>query len=74
MLSRMEIIERKAQFLKHLDPKHEVELERTFEEHLAGAIRAKDPEESRQKIAEATEACEGALDGALYEILDNRFG
>jgi hypothetical protein len=73
MLSRSARIKRKVQLLEQLDSKHEIELERTFEEHLADAIRAGDPKEYRQKIAEATEVYEGALDSALYEILDNRF-
>jgi hypothetical protein len=73
MLSSSARINLKAQLLEQLDSKHEIELERTFVEHLADAIRAGDPKEYRQKIAEALEAYEGALDGALYEILDNCF-
>ena len=73
MLSRNERIERKAQALQELDPKHEVGLEGTFTNHLADVIGADDPKERHQKIAEATEAYEAALDNALYEILDNYF-
>jgi hypothetical protein len=73
MLSRMERIECKLQVLEHLDPKHEVMLEGTFVAHLAATIRAEDSKERSQQLGEAIEAYEGALDGALYEILDNRF-
>jgi hypothetical protein len=74
MLSCMEIIESKLQMLQHLDPKHDVvALEGTFAEHVVATIRAEDPKERRQEIGKAIEAYEGALDGALYEILDNRF-
>jgi hypothetical protein len=62
---RIELIERKLQKLEHLDPKHEVELEGTFAEHLAAAIRAEDPKERHQEIGEAMGAYEDALDGAL---------
>ena len=73
MLPRMERIECKLQMLQHLDPNHEVMLEGTFVAHLAATIRAEDSKERRQQLGEALEAYEGALDGALYEILDNRF-
>jgi hypothetical protein len=73
MLSRYERIDRKAEFLEHLDSKHEVELEATFVEHLADALRAEDPKERDQQIAEATKAYEDALDEALYEVLDKHF-
>jgi hypothetical protein len=73
MLSRMERIEGKLQLLEHLDPNHEVMLEGTFVAHLAATIRAEDSKERSQQLSEAIEAYEGALDGALYEILDNRF-
>jgi hypothetical protein len=73
MLSRMERIECKLQVLEHLDPNHEVMLEGAFVAHLADAIRAEDSKERRQQLGEALEAYEGALDGAIYEILDNRF-
>jgi hypothetical protein len=72
MLSRSARINLKAPLLEQLDSKHEIKLERTFEEHLADAIRAGDTKVYRQKIGEALEAYEGALDSALYEILDNR--
>lgn len=70
MLARNERIERKAQLLKRLDPRREVELEGTFTNHLANAIRASSPRERLQEIDKATEAYEDALDGALYDILD----
>jgi hypothetical protein len=70
MPSRNERIDRKAQFLEHLDPEHEVELEGTFADHLADAIRTSSPRERHQEIDNAAEAYEDALDGALYEILD----
>ena len=73
MLSRMERIECKLQVLEHLDPKHEVMLEGTFVAHFAATIHAEDSKERRQQLGEALEAYEGALDGAIYEILDNRF-
>jgi hypothetical protein len=73
MLSRIERIKCKLQVLEHLDPKHEVMLEGTFVAHLADAMRAGDPKERSQEIGKALEAYEGALDGALYEIMDNRF-
>jgi hypothetical protein len=70
---RNERIERKAQFLEHLDLKHEVELDGTFADHLADAIRTGDPKERHRQIAEATKAYEDALDDALYEILPKHF-
>ena len=73
MLSRNERIERKARGLEDLDPKQEVELEGTFTNHLADAIRASSPTELQQQIDKATEAYEYALDEALYEILDKHF-
>jgi hypothetical protein len=76
MLSRDESnerIERKAWVLGRLDPKQEVELEGTFTNHVADAIRASSPAELQQEIDKATEAYEDALDEALYEILDKHF-
>jgi hypothetical protein len=73
MLLRYERIECKAQLLERLDPKHEAELDTTFAERLAAAIRAEDPKERHQETAEAIEAYEDALDDALYEILGNHF-
>ena len=76
MLSRDESnerIERKAWALEQLDPKQEVELEGTFTNHVADAIRASSPAELQQEIDKATEAYEDALEGALYEILDKHF-
>jgi hypothetical protein len=68
-----ERIELKARALEQLDPKQEVELEGTFTNHVADAIRASSPRELQQEIDNATEAYEEALDGALYEILDEHF-
>jgi hypothetical protein len=68
-----ERIERKARALEQLDPKQEVELEGTFTNHLADAIRASGPTELQQEIDKATEAYEAALDEVLYEILDKHF-
>jgi hypothetical protein len=70
---RNERIELKARALAQLDPEHEVELEGTFTNHVADAIRASSPRELQQEIDKATEAYEDALDGALYEILDEHF-
>jgi hypothetical protein len=72
-LERNERIERKSQHLERLDPKREVELEGTFTNHLADAIRASDPTERQQAVDKATEAYEDALDEVLYEMLDKRF-
>jgi hypothetical protein len=70
MLLRKGRLDYKAQLLEHLDPKHEVELEGTFTNHVADAIRTGDSKERHKEIAEAAEAYENALDEALYEILD----
>jgi len=70
---RNERIELKARALEQLDPKQEVELEGTFTNHVADAIRASSPRELQQEIDNATEAYEEALDDALYEILDKHF-
>jgi hypothetical protein len=70
---RNERIDRKSQQLERFDPKHEVELEGTFTNHLADAIRASGPTERQQALDKATEAYEDALDEVLYEILDKRF-
>jgi hypothetical protein len=73
MLSRNERIERKAWALEQLDPKQEVQLEGTFTDHVADAIRASSPTELQQEIDNATEAYEDALDEVLYEVLDKHF-
>jgi hypothetical protein len=73
MPSRSERIERKAWALAQLDPNQEVELEGTFTNHLADAIRASSSTELQQAIDNVTEAYEDALDVALYEILDKHF-
>jgi hypothetical protein len=69
-LDRNERIDRKTQLLERLDPEREVELEGTFTNHVANAIRASSPRELQQEIDNATEAYEDALDGVLNEILD----
>jgi hypothetical protein len=70
-LERNERIDRKTQLLEQLDPEREVELERTFTNHVADAIGASSPRgELQQEIDNATEAYEDALDGVLNEILD----
>jgi hypothetical protein len=70
-LERNERIDRKTQLLERLDPEREVELERTFTNHVADAIGASSPRgELQQEIDNATEAYEDALDGVLNEILD----
>jgi hypothetical protein len=69
-LDRNERIDRKTRLLERLDPEREVELEGTFTNHLADAIRASSPRERQQEIDKATEAYEDALDGVLNEILD----
>jgi hypothetical protein len=73
MPSRNERIQRKARALEQLDPNQEVQLEGTFTNHVADAIRASSPTELQQEIDNATEAYEDALDDALYEILDKHF-
>jgi hypothetical protein len=61
-------IERKYRLLEQLDPEHALELDGTFTNHLAAAIRASSASERQQALDKAIEACESALDGALYEI------
>jgi hypothetical protein len=70
MLSRYERIERKAKALERLDPEREVELEDAFTNHLADAIRASSPIECQLEMDKAIEVFEGALNSALYELLD----
>jgi hypothetical protein len=60
-----ERIERKNRLLDQLDPKHAVELDGTFTNHLADAIRASSPSERQQEIDKAIEAYENALDDVL---------
>ena len=72
-LDRNERIERKSQLLEWLDPEREIELEGTFTNHLADAIRPSGPTERQQAVDKATEAYEAALDEVLYELLDKRF-
>ena len=64
---RYRTMERKEQLLELLDPEHEVELDATFLNHLAAAIRASSPSEHQQALDKATEAYENALDDVLYE-------
>ena len=64
-----ERIEGKAQLLEELDPKHEVQLESTFTNHVANAIRASSPRERQQELDKATEAYENAVDNVLYMLL-----
>src|SRR5215211_1136430 len=72
-LERNERIDRKTQLLEQLNPEREFELEGTFTNQVADAIRASSPTELQQQIDKATEAYEDALDAALYEILDKNF-
>ena len=72
-LERNGRIDRKSQLLERLDPGREVELDDAFTSQVAAAIRASGPTERQRAIDEATEAYEAALDGALYELLDERF-
>ena len=60
-----ERIERKYRLLELLDPEHEVELDGTFLNHLAAAIRASSPNERQQALDKAIEAYENALDDVL---------
>jgi hypothetical protein len=69
---REDRIARKSRMLAQLDPKREVELESTFENHVADAIRADSPTERQQQIDKAYEAYEAALDDVLYKLLDGR--
>ena len=72
-LERNERIDRKTQWLERHDPERAVDLEGTFTNHVANAVRASSPRERQQDIDNATEAYEDALDGVLYEILDKHF-
>jgi hypothetical protein len=60
-----ERIERKSRLFAQLDPKHEVELEGSFMDYLAAAIRASSPNERQQALDKAIEAYENALDDVL---------
>ena len=62
-----ERIERKDRLLALLDPEHEIELDGTYINHLAAAIRASNPSAYQKALDKATEAYENALDGVLYE-------
>jgi hypothetical protein len=65
MTSSSERIERKSRLLAQLDPKHEVELDGMFTNHLAAAIRASSPNERQHALDKAIEANENALDDVL---------
>jgi hypothetical protein len=69
-LERNERIDRKTQCLERHDPERAVDLEGTFTNHVANAVRASSPRERQQEIDNGTEAYEDALDGVVYEILD----
>jgi hypothetical protein len=73
MLSANGRIERKYRLLEQLDHKHAAKLDDKFTNHLAAAIQASSASERQQALDNAIEACEDALDGALYEILDESF-
>jgi hypothetical protein len=60
-----ERIERKNRLFAQLDPKHELELDGTFIDHLADAIRARSPSERQQALDKALVAYENALDDVL---------
>jgi hypothetical protein len=60
-----ESIERKYRLVEQLDPKHELELDSTFMDHLVDAIRASSPSERQQSLDKALEAYENALDDVL---------
>ena len=60
-------MQRKEQLLELLDPEHEVELDTTFLNYLAAAIRASSPSERQQALDKAAQAYERALDDVLYE-------
>jgi hypothetical protein len=72
MRSRHERIARKAELLASLDPRREVNLQGTYDNHVVAAIRASSPTDRQREIDKATEAYENALDHALYEVLDKR--
>jgi predicted Zn-dependent peptidase len=63
-----ERIERNNRLSAQLYPKHEVELDGTFIDHLVTAIRASSPSERQQALDKAIEASENARDGVLYEL------
>jgi hypothetical protein len=62
-----EKLEGKNRLLALLDPEHDIELESTFLNYLASAIRASSPSQRQQSLDKATEAYENALDDVLYE-------
>ena len=62
-----EKLEGKDRLLAQLDPEHEIELDGTYLNYLADAIRASSPSERQRSLDKATEAYENALDEVLYE-------
>jgi hypothetical protein len=62
-----EKLEGKDRLLAQLDPEHEIELDGTYLNYLADAIRASSPSERQRSLDKATEAYENALDDVLYE-------
>jgi hypothetical protein len=73
MPSRQERIELKQRLLDQRDPEYATKLAGAFTSHLAAAIQATSESERRRALEKALEAYEDALDGALYEVLDERF-
>jgi len=69
MLNPNDRIEGKAQLLEELDPRHAIQLDSTFTNHVANAIRASSPTERQQEIDKAIEAYENAVDNVLYMLL-----
>jgi hypothetical protein len=62
-----EKLEGKDRLLALLDPEHDIELDSTFLNYLASALRASSLGERQQSLDKATEAYEKALDAVLYE-------
>jgi hypothetical protein len=60
-----ERMQRKNRLFAQLNPKHEVELDGKFTNHLAAAIGASSPSERQQALDKAIEAYENALDEVL---------
>jgi hypothetical protein len=69
MLYPNEKIEGKARLLEELDPKHAIQLDSTFTNHVANAIRASSSSERLQEIDKAIEAYENAVDKVLKKVL-----
>ena len=58
-----------ARLLEELVPKHAIQLDSTFTNHVANAIRASSPTERQQEIDKAIEAYENAVDKVLKKVL-----